>query len=45
MWDLADRDGDGKVTFDEVVANVDGVDGSHADQLLFDVVDANDGMS
>ena len=37
--------GDGKVTFDEIVANVDGVDGSDADQALFNVVDAdNDGF-
>ena len=34
--------GDGMVSLDEVVANIDGVDGNHADHLLFDVVDADD---
>eukprot|EP01084_Bolivina_argentea_P165994 288296_1 len=36
------EEGDGKVTFDEVANNIDGVDGSHADHVLFDVVDNDD---
>ena len=50
MFALADQGGvdgtsagDGSVTLDEIVANIDGVDGSHADHLLFDTVDADDG--
>ena len=43
--DLGGVDGqsasDGLVTFDEIVSNVDGVDGSDADQALFNAVDAD----
>ena len=34
--------GNGVVTFDEIVENVDGVDGSHIDHIIFSAVDGND---
>ena len=34
--------GNGQVTFEEIVANVDGVDGSHIDRVLFDYVDTDE---
>ena len=34
--------GNGQVTFDEIIANVDGIDGSHIDKIIFDYVDANE---
>lgn len=36
-----EHEGDGKVTLTEIVSNVEGVDGSDADQALFNAVDSN----